>query len=118
VSKALIAEHPDAIKGFLRALNRGIKAVHDDRDAGIAAVLKREPLLNAAIERERLDLMFSFDMSGPETKQLGLGEVDDSRVERNIKIIVDANKLPRTPGVNEVFDHRFLPAAADRLKQL
>ena len=117
VSKALIAQNPDAVKGFLRALNRGIKDANADRAAGIAAVLKREPLLNAAIERERFDLMYSFDMSAPEMKDVGLGDVVDSRVERNIRIIVDANKLPRSPALGEVFDRRFLPPAADRIKQ-
>jgi len=117
VSKALIAQNPNAVKGFVRALNRGIKDAQADRAAGIAAVLKREALLNAAIERERFDLMYSFDMSAPEMKDVGLGDWVDSRVERNIKIIVEANQLPRSPSLNEVIDRRFLPPASERIKQ-
>lgn len=117
VSKSLISEKPEAVRGFIRALNRAIKEVNTDRAAGIAAVLKREALLNAPIERERLDLMFGFDMSSPEMKEIGLGDWVDSRVEKNIRIIVEANKLPRSPSIDEVIDRRFLPPAAERIKQ-
>jgi NitT/TauT family transport system substrate-binding protein len=118
VSKALITQNPNAVKGFVRALNRGIKDANADRDAAVQSVLKREPLLNAKVERQRLDLTFDFDMSAPEMKDIGLGDVVDSRVEQNINIIVEANKLPRTPSRSEVFDRRFLPSASERIKHL
>jgi NitT/TauT family transport system substrate-binding protein len=118
VSKALITQNPNAVKGFLRALNRGIKDAHADRIAAVDSVIKRESLLNAPLERERLGLMFSFDMSGPETKELGVGDVTDARLQRNIGIVVDANNLSRSPAPAEVFDRRFLPPPSERLKQL
>jgi NitT/TauT family transport system substrate-binding protein len=116
VSKDLVTKNPDAVRGFIKALNRGIKDALADRDAAVASVLKREPLLNAKVERERLDLTFDFDMSAPEMKNIGLGDVMDSRVEQNIKIMVDANSLPQTPTVGAVFDRRFLPPASERIK--
>jgi NitT/TauT family transport system substrate-binding protein len=118
VSKALISQNPNAVRGFLKALNRGIKEAHAERVAAVDTVLKREPLLNAAIERERFGLMFSFDMSAPELAQVGLGDVVDSRLERNIRIVVESNNLSRTPTAAEVFNRSFLPPAADRLKRL
>jgi NitT/TauT family transport system substrate-binding protein len=118
VSKAMISQNPDAVKGFVKALNRGIKDALADRPAAVASVLKRESLLNATVERGRLDMMFSFDMSAPEMKDVGLGDVVDSRLERNISIVVDANKLPRSPSPKEVFDRRFLPPPAERIKKM
>ena len=118
VSKALIAQDPNAVKGFLRALNRGLKDANADRKAAVDAVLKREPLLNAAIERERLDLMFNFDMSAPEMKEAGIGDVVDARLERNVRIIGQANNLPRLPAPSEVFNRNFLPPLAERPKQM
>jgi NitT/TauT family transport system substrate-binding protein len=118
VSKNLIAQNPDAVRGFLKALNRGIKDAHADRIAAVDSVLKREALLNVAVERERLGLMFTFDMNAPEIADVGLGDVVDARVQRNIQIVVDANKLPRSPSPGEVFDRRFLPPLADRMKKL
>jgi NitT/TauT family transport system substrate-binding protein len=117
VSHSLIANNPQAVKGLLRAINRGLKDAHADPKAAIQAVLKREPLLNEAIESQRLSLMFSFDMSGPEVSQIGVGDVVDSRVERNIRVMVEANKLPRTPTPSEVFDRRFMPPMSERLKK-
>jgi NitT/TauT family transport system substrate-binding protein len=118
VSKALVAQNPNAVKGVLRALNRGLKDANADRKAAVDVVLKREPLLNAAIERERLDLMFDFDMSAPEVKEIGVGDVVDARLERNIAIIVQANNLPRSPAPGEVFNRSFLPPLAERPKQM
>jgi NitT/TauT family transport system substrate-binding protein len=118
VSKALIAQDPKAVRGFLRALNRGLKDANADRNAAVEAVLKREPLLNAGIERERLDLMFSFDMSAPEMKEIGIGDVVDARLDRNIRIIAEANSLPRSPAPTEVFDRNFLPPLSERPKQM
>ena len=118
VSKNLIAQNPDAVKGFLRALNRGLKDADADRDAGLDAVLKREPLLNRAIERERLGLMFDYDMSAPEVKEIGVGDVVDARLERNIRIMTEAQNLPRAPAPNEVFNRSFLPPLAERPKQM
>ncbi len=116
VSKNLIEKNPQAVKGFIKALNRGLKDSYNDRDAAVKAVLKREPLLKPEIERQRLDLMFSFDMGAPEVKKNGVGDVVDERLERNIRIVVDANDLPRTPKPSEVFDRSFLPPVSERLK--
>jgi NitT/TauT family transport system substrate-binding protein len=118
VSKALATQDPNSVRGFLRALNRGLKDANDDRKAAVDAVLKREPLLNAAIERERLDLMFNFDMSAPEMKEIGIGDVVDARLERNVRIIGQANNLPRLPAPSEVFNRNFLPPSAERPKQM
>lgn len=118
VSKSLITGNPNAIKGFLRALNHGIKDTLNDPSAAVNSVLKREPLLNAKIERERVKLMFDVDMSAPEISQIGLGDVVDSRMEKNIAIMVEANSLPRTPASNEIFDRRFLPPLSERLRIL
>jgi NitT/TauT family transport system substrate-binding protein len=118
VSRRLTQENPAAVQGFLRALTRGIKDAIADPEAAVQSVIKREPLLNAEIERERLQSMFKNDMNAAEAAEIGLGDVVDSRLERTIKIVVDANGLPRTPAPTDVFDRRFLPPAAERVKKL
>jgi NitT/TauT family transport system substrate-binding protein len=44
--------------------------------------------------------------------------VDDARLKKSIDILVDANKLPRTPAVSEIFTPAFLPDAKDLQKKL
>ena len=41
-----------------------------------------------------------------------------ARLKRSIDILVDADNLPRTPAVEEIFTHKFLPATADLPKTL
>ena len=39
-------------------------------------------------------------------------------MKKAIDILVDANKLPRTPAVSEIFTREFLPPKADRPHKL
>jgi len=117
VSKKLAKENPAAVKGFLRALNRGIKDTIADPEAAVQSVLKREALLKPAIERERLQSMFKNDMSAAEAAKIGLGDVDDARLERTVKVVVEANGLSRTPKASEVFDRSFLPPLSERVRK-
>ena len=114
-SKMLVKDNPDAVKGFLRAINKSIKDAIKDPDAAIAAVQKREPLIKPVIERERFDATIANEMNHDEIAKIGFGDVDDARLSKSIDIIVKAKELPRTPALTEVFDRSFLPAKDDRL---
>lgn len=87
-------------------------------DAGIDAVMKREPLLKREVEKERLLATLRNDMNHPEVARIGLGDVDDKRLARGIEILVDANQLARTPAPAEVFDRSFLPPREQRPAKL
>ncbi len=118
VSKALAKDNPEAIKGFLRALNKGVIDTLKDPDAAVAAVAKREPLIKVPVERARLDATLKAEMNHPEIAKLGLGNVDPVRLAQSIDILVDANKLPTTPKVDQIFSPAFLPPVADLPKKL
>jgi NitT/TauT family transport system substrate-binding protein len=117
-SRSFVKDNPKAVQGFLKALNHAVKDVLADPDAGIAAVMQREPLLKRDVEKEKLMATLRNDMSHPEIARIGLGDVDDARLAKAIGIVVDANQLPRSPAVAEVFDRSFLPARADRRAKL
>jgi NitT/TauT family transport system substrate-binding protein len=108
-------DHPDAIKGFLRALNKSIKDAIKDPEAAIASVKAREPLIKSDVERERFDATLADEMAHPELATVGLGDIDEARLAKSIDILVDANSLPRSPTVGEVFDRSFLPAKRELL---
>ena len=57
-------------------------------------------------------------MNHPEIAKIGLGNVDPERLKKSIDILVDANSLPRTPAVSEVFTPAFLPDQKDLPKKL
>ena len=117
-SRSFIKDNPKAVQGFVKALNRAIKEVVANPDAGIDFAIKRDPLLKRDVEKEKLIATLRNDMSHPEIARIGLGDVDDERLKRSIATVVDANQLPRTPATSEVFDRSFLPARADRLARL
>ena len=53
VSKKLVKEKPEAVRGLVRAINKGLADSLKDIDASVAAVAKREPLIKVPVERER-----------------------------------------------------------------
>ncbi|MDO9413922.1 MAG: ABC transporter substrate-binding protein [Pseudolabrys sp.] len=113
VPKKLAKEKPEVVKGFLRALNKGMQDSIKDPAASVASVAKREPLIKLDVERERFDATFADEMNHPEIKKVGLGGIDVERLKKSIDIIVDASALPRSPAVSEVWDGSFLPPVAD-----
>jgi NitT/TauT family transport system substrate-binding protein len=113
-SKAFVKENPKAVAGFVKALNRAVKEVIANPDAGVEYAIKREPLLKRELEKEKLLATLKNDMSHPEIARIGLGDVDDARLTKDIAIVVEANGLTRTPTAGEIFDRSFLPARADR----
>jgi NitT/TauT family transport system substrate-binding protein len=52
-------------------------------------------------------------MKHPEIARLGVGNVDIDRLNRSIDTLVEAEKLPRTPAVSDVFSTDFLPPASE-----
>ena len=114
VSRKFAKVHPEAVRGFLAALNHGIKDAIADPQAAIEAVAAREPLIKPAIERARLDATLTDEMTHPEIAKIGIGDVSDERTAKAIDILVKAKELPRTPAVAEIFDRSFLPPASER----
>ena len=118
VSKKLAKEKPEAVRGLVRAINKGIQDSLKDLDASVAAVAKREPLIKVPVERERFVQTLRDEMNHPEIAKIGLGNVDTARLKKSSDILVDANALPRTPPVDEIFTPAFLPPAAELPKKL
>ncbi|NVO12936.1 MAG: ABC transporter substrate-binding protein [Rhodoplanes sp.] len=118
VPKKLAKEHPEVVKGLVKAINKGVLDGLKDPAAAVASVAKREPLIKTDVERERFDATVKAEMNHPEIATIGLGSIDKARLKKAIDIIVDANGLTRTPTVDEIFDPGFLPPAADLPKKL
>ena len=89
-----------------------------DYDAAVESVARREPLINKAVEKERLIATLTDEMSHPEAARIGNGDVDDARFKASIAIVAEANGLARTPAPEEIFSRAFLPPMAERLTKL
>lgn len=114
VSQPLLRERPEAVAGLVRAINHAVRDTIADPDAAIAALVKREPLLNKELEKRRLLYTLKTVMLTPEVATQGLGDVSDARFARGFLQLKEAFDLPRVPTAAEVFDRRFLPPLAER----
>lgn len=113
-SPALLKDNPKAVQGFVRATIRGLHDTIADPKAAIAALKKRDPLLNEALELERLQMAISTSMLTDEVKRDGYGGVRPERLQRNIDLVTQGYGLERKVAPEQVFDARFLPPAAER----
>jgi NitT/TauT family transport system substrate-binding protein len=118
VSKKLVKEKPEVVRGFVHALNMAVIDSLKDPKMAVNTVVKREPLIKFDVEMERMEATLRDEMNHPEIAQLGLGNVDDARLKRSIDVVVEANGLPRTPKPDEIFTRAFLPPTADLPKTL
>jgi NitT/TauT family transport system substrate-binding protein len=115
VSPKLAKEHPEAVKGLLRAINRSLRESVENPDAAIALLAGEEPLIKKDIEKRRLLYVYKNLIDTPEARDLGIGDVSDSRLTSAISTIATSFELPRVPAVSDIFDRSFLPAKADRV---
>lgn len=114
VSRRLATEQPEAVRGLVRAINRALVEVAADPASGVAALTAVEPLVNAEAETARMRFALSRVIETEEAERIGLGDLDDARLERSIGSIAEAYGLERRPAVAEVFDRSFLPERSER----
>jgi NitT/TauT family transport system substrate-binding protein len=115
VPPRLLEENPEAIRSFLRALTRAWHDTLADPDEAIAILQRRDPLIDADVERARLVLAIETNMLTPDVRERGFGDVRPERLERAIATIAEAFELPTTPAPETVFDGSFLPPQEERL---
>ena len=114
VSPQLRKDKPQAVAGLVRAIHQAVRDTVADPDAAMAALVQREPLLDAAMEKRRLMYALRTVMLTPEAAAIGVGDVDDARLNRAIGQLKQAFDLQQVPAAAEVFDRRFLPPLAER----
>lgn len=115
VSQKLAYEHPEAVKGLLRALAHAWRDIGTNPAAAITLLAKIEPLINKSIEQQRLAYVYKSVIDTPEVMRVGMGDVDDARLATNIDIIATTYALANKPAPGAVFDRTFLPPQAERM---
>lgn len=111
-----IANKPEAVKGLVAAVNRGIIETFKDPEAALDAVAKMAPKFRREVDGPRLMGTLRVEMAHPEGAIHGIGDADDKRIARSISLMVDACRLPRTPKAEAIFTRAFLPPLEERAK--
>lgn len=115
VVSADMLKNEKAVKGFIAATIKGWKDVIADNKLGIAAAKKKDPLIDEALETERLQISLQTNIFTPYVKANGMGDVDPERFARSVALVSDAFGLAPAPTPDKIFTNRFLPPKADRM---
>ncbi|MEI8145945.1 MAG: ABC transporter substrate-binding protein, partial [Alphaproteobacteria bacterium] len=105
---------PNAVRGLVKAINRGMAECIRDPAGSVSAMTAVEPLLNIDLERQRMLLSLRRHIITREALEVGAGDISPARMTTNIDVIAAEYQLPRKPSVDEVFNRSFLPPIADR----
>jgi len=115
VNSKFAAEHPEAVKGFLRAYVKGLKETVKSPATAIESVLRRNDQATKDVELERLRMAIRDNIVTPEVKANGFGGIDGERFARAVDQIALTYKFKSAkPKLEDVFDASFLPAADER----
>jgi NitT/TauT family transport system substrate-binding protein len=118
VTQTLRLEHPQQVAGLVRAVQRGVADTVADIGAAIDAVARRNPAIDRAANRARLEGTLTLEMAHPEGATLGLGAVDAQRLATCIEVIARAKSMAPAPDAQRVFDPSFLPEPDTRIRSL
>lgn len=114
VSRALYNDHPDAVAGLVRAINKAVMEVIANPAMGAAEVKKVEGLINEGLEEKRLDFALRYLITSDESLKLGVGAVDMDRLARTIGVIQGIYGFETAPEASTIFTDQFLPPLAER----
>ena len=114
VSRKLLAENPEAVAGLVRAVNRATMEVAAGQDSSVEAIMAFDNLVDADLERSRLEFALTNLMNAPEVTEIGMGDLVDERLTRSIAIVAKGYDLERLPEASEIFDRSFLPPLDER----
>lgn len=114
VPAAFLEEKPEQVKGFLRALTKGLQDTLSNPDEAVEIMAGFDDLYDIPMERERLQIAIDTLFISPEVEANGFGAVDPSRFKQTIDQVVQGFDLGTTPAPEDVFDDRFLPPLKER----
>ena len=110
-----IAAHPEMIAGFVRGTIAGTKDAIANPDAGMAALQKRDPLFDAALEKQRFAMALQDAILTPEVRKNGFGTVDPARMQLTISANAQAYGIAAPPAPGQIYTTSFLPPQAERM---
>ncbi|WP_106751833.1 ABC transporter substrate-binding protein [Pannonibacter carbonis] len=115
VNTDFAAANPEAVKGFVKALTKGYLDAIADPAAAVPHVMKRNEVLNEAVEIERLKMAVDQSIATPAVKANGFGGVDMAKLTKSMEYLQTSMGVSATPPAAEkVFDPAYLPPAAER----
>lgn len=114
VSEKFAKENPEAVKGLLRAIMKGVQDTVKDPASAVESVIKRNDVAKKDVELERLKMVLEQNMITPYVKEKGFGGIDRERFAKSLDQIGLTFTFKTKPKVEDVFAEEFLPPADQR----
>jgi len=108
--------NPEVIEGFLAAVAAGWNDVIADPAMGAAAVGKRNPAADIALEQRRLELAINANVVTEYTRENGMGGIDSERMTAAIEQLGENYEFQNEPNVDLYFTNKYLPEGNFSLK--
>jgi NitT/TauT family transport system substrate-binding protein len=109
---SLARDAPDALRGLLRAVNRGMGEALAEPEAAMDAVQSFAPGADRAAERRRWETTLAIEMA-PHDADDRFGGVDVARFARAVALHARGLGLP-APDAETLFSDAFLPPVTER----
>lgn len=108
-----IKEHPDVVKKFVLAFNRGLRESVANPQAAVQAVLDSDQTLQPGPTATQFKLIIP-NMVTPEVRKDGFGALHVEKLRQQIADMYDAYQLKAKPSVEDMYDPSFVPPADQR----
>ena len=89
------AKNPDAVKKVVKGIVEAWKTAIVDPAVSIAAIKKREPLVDEKVERGRLELVIKNAIVTDRVRREGLSAVDPERMKETIEMVAKTSTFRR-----------------------
>jgi NitT/TauT family transport system substrate-binding protein len=105
--------NPDTTRKVVGAVVEAWKAAIAAPDRAIAAIKKRDPLIDEKVERARLDVVIRNAVLTDRVKRAGLGDVEPARMQQTIEMVAKTFNLPVLDPAT-VYRPDYLPPQPER----
>ena len=108
-------DNPEIVKKFVVALGAGWKDAINDPKAAIAALVKRNPAADSALEQRRLELAIKANVLSDYVKANGMGGIEKSRFDAAIQQLAETYEYKNKPDAKLYYTDAYLPSGGVKL---
>ena len=107
-----IAKNADTVKKVIKAIAQSWKLAIGDPGLAIAAIKKRDPLIDEKVERKRLELVIKNAVLTEHVQREGLSSVEPDRLRHTIDMVATTFSIPAVDPAS-VYRADLLPPAPE-----
>jgi NitT/TauT family transport system substrate-binding protein len=106
------AKNPETVKKVVKGIAEALKAAIADPGISIAAIKKRDPLIDEKVDRARLELVIKHAIVTDRVRREGLSAVDPDRMKQTIEMVAKTFNVPPLD-VAAIYRPDYLPPRAE-----